>query len=221
MAREELAIFPLTTVVLFPCVQTPLHIFEQRYRQMTAEALAGDRQIGMVVIPEAHAHTTAGDPPVHPIGCAGEIGQAQKLPDGRYNFVLQGTWRFRILSEPAAPAERLYRTAIAERLDDPFPENAREPAAALRRRIVEQVSTLVQRSDPRRARQVSPEIFAGVDDPVFVNSMCQALAFPPQEKLALLEAPSVLSRFELLEGLLSFRVARDGLHTRTGSSSVH
>jgi len=221
MASDELPIFPLTGVVLFPEAQAPLHIFEPRYRQMTEAALAGGQRIGMAVIDPEHARETSGDPPLHPIGCTGLIRQAQQLPDGRFNIVLEGTHRFRILEEPPRPPERLYRMARVELLEDPFPACDQAPAASLRQRIVDHVAELVRRSDPERARQFSEQIFQGVGDGAFVNSLCQALSFPPDEKLALLDAPDVLSRFELLEGLLSFRVAGLGAGGSRGSQSVH
>jgi Lon protease-like protein len=221
MTSADLPIFPLTGVVLFPEVQAPLHIFEPRYRQMTEAALASSQQIGMVVIAPEHAHEASGDPPLHPIGCAGTIRQAQKLPDGRYNLMLEGTRRFRILHEPAGPADRLYRVAQVELLDDPFTTADRQAAAGLRDQIVAHVAELVRRSDPKRARSFSEKIFEGVGEAAFVNSLCQAMRFPTEEKLALLDAPDVLTRCQLLEGLLSFRVAGLGAGGRQGSASVH
>ena len=221
MTSEELPIFPLTGVVLFPEVQAPLHIFEPRYRQMTEAALSGARQIGMAVIAPEHAHEAAGDPALHAIGCVGAIRQAQKLPDGRYNIVLEGTRRFRILDEPARPADRLYRVATVELLDDPFPPADRQAAVPLRERVVAHVAALVRQSDPQRARSFSEQIFQGVGDAAFVNSLCQALSFPTDEKLALLDAADVLTRYQLLEGLLSFRVAGLSAGGGRGSPSVH
>jgi Lon protease-like protein len=221
MEAELLPIFPLTGVVLFPESQAPLHIFEPRYRQMTEAALAGSQRIGMVVIDPEHARDAAGDPPLHPIGCAGVLRQAQQLPDGRYNIVLEGTHRFRILEEPPRPAEQLYRAARVEPIDDPFPDCDRAQAGTLREQIVDHVSELMRRSDPERAQEFSEQIFQGVGHAAFVNSLCQALSFPPEEKLALLDAPGVLPRFELLEGLLSFRVAGMSAAGGSGPQSVH
>lgn len=221
METEELAIFPLSSVVLFPGVQVPLHIFEPRYRQMTADALGGSRGIGMAVVAPEYGHEMASDPPLHPIGCAGAIRQAQELPDGRYNLVLEGTYRFRILDEPGRPAEQLYRRAIVELLEDPYPRDAGEEVARLRGRIVRRVSALVRRGDPASEHQVTAELFDSLDDAAFVNSLCQALSFRLEEKLALLDADSVPERFELLEGLLSFRVAGLEASGSSGSGTVH
>ena len=68
---DEIPIFPLQQVVLFPRVRCPLHIFEPRYRQLTEAALAGDRRIGMVAVRPEHANAMAGDPPVFGVGCEG------------------------------------------------------------------------------------------------------------------------------------------------------
>jgi hypothetical protein len=220
-ARVEIPIFPLSTVVLLPGVQTPLHLFEPRYRQMAEHALAGERRIGMVVVPPEHVDTMPGDPPVYPIGCAGIVAQSRRLPDGRYDIMLAGTERFRIEREPERPPERLYRVAEVELLDDPFPEEARERVAGLREVIVELVRSLVSHTDAGRAGQITPELFHGVDDVTFVNSLSNALSFSPGEKLGLLEAETVPARFERLEGLLSFRLAELAGPRVPGSRSLH
>src|SRR5262249_5507316 len=112
----ELALFPLANVVLFPRIHCPLHIFEPRYRQMTTDALAGSRQIGMATVRPEHAEQMSGDPPLFSIGCAGTIRRAQRYDDGRYDIVLFGTQRFRIEHEIPREGERLYRVARVELL---------------------------------------------------------------------------------------------------------
>ena len=106
MSSERIAVFPLSNVVLFPGVQTPLHLFEPRYRQMVRDVLADDRRICMAVVPPGHVAEMAGEPPVYPVACAGVIVRHQRLPDVRYNIVLAGQCRVRIVAEPPAPAGR-------------------------------------------------------------------------------------------------------------------
>lgn len=221
MPDTEIAIFPLASVVLFPGIQVPLHVFEPRYREMTADALSSGGEIGMAVVPPEHAHAMGGDPPLHPIGCAGSIAQHQRLPDGRYNMILHGTRRFRLLDEAGRAPGRLYRWARIEPLEDPYPETAHAAVAELRPLIVEHVVALVRRTDPERAVQIADDRFHGVDGALFVNSLCQAIPFGIDEKLALLDAPDVASRCELLEGLLSLRVAGLSGAGAAGSSSIH
>jgi hypothetical protein len=218
---DEIALFPLSNVVLFPRVRAPLHIFEPRYRQMAEHALAGDRCIGMVVVPPGHVERIAGDPPVYPIGCAGVISQAQRLPDGRFHIVLDGTHRFRILEELPRLAGRLYRVARVERLSETYEPAEREPVTLLRERIVALVRRLLAQTDSERASEVTPELFRGVDDEGFVNTLSNALVLDPPEKQGLLEAPGIPARFERLEGLLAFRLAELGLPGTRASGSVH
>jgi Lon protease-like protein len=219
--REEIALFPLSSVVLFPRVRIPLHIFEPRYRQMTEHALAGDRHIGMVTVLPEHEDGMVGDPPVYPIGCAGIISEAQRLPDGRFHIVLDGVWRFRISDEPPRPPGRLYRAARVERLPDPYAPAEREKVAELRLHVLELVRRLLARADRERARDFTPDLFRDRDDEAVVNTLANALALAAPEKQGLLEVAGVLARFERLEGLLAFRLAELGLPGSRPGSRLH
>src|SRR5215211_4426116 len=105
-------LFPLPNFVLFPCVIHPLHIFEPRYRQMTADALEGDRLIALVLPKLGYEADQSESPPVHPVACLGKIIADQKLEDGRYNLLLSGLSRVQIIRE--MPHSKLYRKAKAE-----------------------------------------------------------------------------------------------------------
>src|SRR5262245_27423029 len=100
MLPSETPLFPLPNVELFPAAFLPLHLFEPRYRHMAADAHAGERLIGMVLLRPGWETDYAGLPAVYPIGCAGFITHAERLGDGRYNIVLRGMDKFRILEEP-------------------------------------------------------------------------------------------------------------------------
>jgi Lon protease-like protein len=129
-------LFPLPNLVLFPYVIQPLHIFEPRYRQMTADALAGDRLITLVLLRAGCEGDYEGQPPLHPIGCLGKIVAEQRLDGDRYNLLLRGLRRVRLLGD--VPSDRLYRTARVELLHDSGSLPADE-AAALRSRLGEQL----------------------------------------------------------------------------------
>ena len=81
-------------VVLFPNVFLPLHIFEPRYRQMIADALAGDRIIGMVLLRPGYEDDYEGPPPIYATGCSGLITHVERIEDGRYNLMLRGLEKF-------------------------------------------------------------------------------------------------------------------------------
>jgi Lon protease-like protein len=220
-SEETLPIFPLSNVVVFPHVQVPLHLFEPRYRQLAADALSGARRIGMVVVPPGHVGEMAGDPPVFPVGCAGDVSGARKLPDGRYHIVLQGTNRFRIVEEVAREPRRLYRVARVQRLDDPLDSRQMPRIAALRARIVELIGDLFRLTAPERESKLPESFLRGLEDAAFVNALSNALAFPPAEKQGLLEAGSIPERFERLVSLLAFRVTQLTSSGTATSSALH
>src|SRR5215203_2914807 len=132
MLPATLPIFPLPTVVLFPNVFLPLHVFEPRYREMVADALAGDRIIGMVLLREGWQGDYEGRPPVYPVGCAGLITFSEQHSDGRFNIVLRGLEKFRITGEDHS---RSYRTAQVEPLTEEITPEDRDIVRAERRRL--------------------------------------------------------------------------------------
>jgi uncharacterized protein len=142
-------LFPLGDVVLFPRVPVPLHIFEPRYRRMVADALAGPRVVGMVLLRPGWEADYEGRPPVFESGCAGLIDRWEELPDGRYNVVLRGLCRFRVREEHAGEP---YRLATVEALPDELGgagvlEAARQRVVELVARAAEVTTTKVARPD--------------------------------------------------------------------------
>src|SRR3954447_23286620 len=86
-------LFPLPGVVLFPHAILPLHVFEPRYRQMTEDALSGDKLVTIVRLRPAGATLseppdTLGSPPIERVACVGRILQHERLPDGRFGLLL-------------------------------------------------------------------------------------------------------------------------------------
>ena len=112
-------IFPLPDVTLFPRTLLPLHIFEARYRAMVGDALARDRRICMVRLRPGYEASYAGKPDVFAVGGLGEIVSCERLATGRYDLVLRGEARVRIVREH--PSDTLYRMVVAERIEDAAP----------------------------------------------------------------------------------------------------
>jgi Lon protease-like protein len=118
-------LFPLPNLVLFPRVMQPLHIFEARYRQMTADALAGDRLFAMALLRDNGEKAHDGNPALHPVACLGKIIADQRLDDGRFHLMLRGTSRVRIIRELSGP--KLYRSAeVALLADIEIPKEERQ-----------------------------------------------------------------------------------------------
>jgi Lon protease-like protein len=97
--RLRVPLFPLPNVVLFPKAILPLHIFEDRYRKMTADVLAGDSRIAMALLRPGWEKDYYSRPPIEPVVCIGRIVAHEKLADGKYNLLLQGQLRAEVLRE--------------------------------------------------------------------------------------------------------------------------
>jgi Lon protease-like protein len=207
---ESLPLFPLSTVVLFPLVRAPLHVFEPRYRRMTEDALEGARMIGMATVRPEHVGAMAGDPPLFDVGCAGSIERAVRRDDGCYDLVLLGAQRFRIVEEPPG-RETPYRIAQVELLEEPFDAGQEGiPLQGLRADAIDLLSELMRLVSPKGAAPLDPRRFSGVEDVPFVNALCQLLDLSPLEKQGLLEARGPLERCDRLVALLRFRIAELG-----------
>ena len=108
-------LFPLPTTVFYPNTSLPLHIFEPRYRSMVADALNGKGEIGMILLKPGWESAYQGTPEIMTIGCLGKIKHHSKLPEGKYNILLSGLYRFRILNEIKG---KIYRQAQVEFLKE-------------------------------------------------------------------------------------------------------
>src|SRR5438552_10479372 len=88
--KSSVPLFPLPNVVLFPRAILPLHIFEERYKAMTADAIAGDKQIAMALLQPGWEKNYYGRAAIDRVVCVGTIVSHERLTDGKYNFLLQG-----------------------------------------------------------------------------------------------------------------------------------
>lgn len=218
---ERLPLFPLASVVLFPRVRCPIHIFELRYRQLTARAIDSERRIGMVAVLPECVNDMSGDPPVYTIGCAGSIAEHKLLPDGRFQLVLIGTQRFRIQREIERGADRLYRIAEVEFLEDRLASSDRPQLQQLRPQVIALAHRFVSQIAPARATAFDAGHLTGVEDAVLASALCNALPFPAAEKQGLLECPGILERFQQLEALLRFQLAEQSLGAARDSGRLH
>jgi hypothetical protein len=196
MLPAQIPIFPLPSVVLFPEVTLPLHVFEPRYRDMVADALAGDHLIGMVLLRPGWEPFYEDRPPVFSVGCVGVISHHERLDDGRYNIVLQGVDRVRLTGETDG---RSYRRAFIEPLGDPLAHAEREPLREARHRLEALVAPF---TDPSGGELRIPP---SVPDVELVNALAQYLPLEPIEKQALLERDGVLARCRALIDLLEMK----------------
>jgi len=196
MTIRRISIFPLPGAILFPGMQLPLHIFEPRYRAMIQDAMARDNRIGMI-----QPQRPIEGAPLYAIGCLGRIGQFEALNDGRYNLVLEGEARFRILRELEVTTP--FRQVEAEM----FEEMEDESLAAVERALFEREA---RRFADAQGYQVDWKAVTRLDDTSLINGVSQIAPFDPAAKQALLEAPDLSTRCELMVQLMQFFGRRDG-----------
>lgn len=196
---EELPVFPLSGALLLPWGRLPLNIFEPRYLNMTLDALAVGRIIGMVQpdydrAPKSDA--PANEPSVYSIGCAGRIASFEETEDGRLLIMLKGLCRFSIENE--IEGRKGYRRVKANY--EAFKSDLELPANFEVNREV-----LFERLRPyleAHAMPISVEVLKGLSDSALVTSVCMVCPFDPREKQALLEAATLKARYETLLVLL-------------------
>ena len=193
-------IFPLAGALLFPRAQLPLHIFEERYREMVRDALAGPGRIAMIQpMTDANGEVGEGDqPPLFRAGCLGEIVGVEELDDGRFNIVLQGSHRFRLIAE--ADLGTPYRQADVDLAA--FDDSEPEPLPLMLRSAVEREA---RRFGDALGLAVDWDAVGRLDDEMLVNAIAQVAPFDPGAKQALLEEALLPGRAELVIQLMEFQ----------------
>jgi len=177
---------------------------------MTADALATDRLIGMVLLRPGWEHHYEERPDVYAIGCSGLITHAEQLPDGRYNLVLRGIERFRILE---IDDDRSYRRAAIEPLTDrPLTRGDGPEVSQCRARLEAMLAPAIERS----VSAIDAKLPVSMSDEDLVNALAQYLDLEPLEKQALLEQPSLLRRASALIELLEMKTLAARAHCGSG-----
>ena len=190
-------LFPLPGAILFPRSQLPLHIFEPRYREMVRDAVDGVGRIAMI---QPHRLDDDNKAPLFEVGCVGELVSLEELEDGRFNIVLLGSNRFRLVREIEADAS--YRCAEVDvtAFDDEEP-----PPLSLAQRA--EVEREARRLGDAMGLAVDWTAVSRLDDEMLVNAIAQVAPFDMGAKQALLEQPTLDGRADLLVQLMQFHRA--------------
>ncbi|KQN80656.1 LON peptidase substrate-binding domain-containing protein [Sphingomonas sp. Leaf62] len=189
----RVSVFPLAGALLFPNMHLPLHIFEPRYRAMVSDALARDRRIGMIQPRPAGSDTDK--PPLFDIGCVGQIVDVEAQADGRYDIVLRGVSRFRVLRELDVTTP--FRQVEAELLPV-----VGDTTLALAERASLEIEA--RRFADQLGYAVDWESVGRLDDESLVNGIAQIAPFDVAAKQALLEVDALSDRAELIVQLMQF-----------------
>ncbi len=187
-------IFPLPNVVLFPKTLIPLHIFEERYRTMTREALSGDGHIVLALLRDGWERDYEKNPAVHDVACLGKIETYQELEGGKYDIVLAGVHRVRLVREIQHSP---YRIAEVEPLADlACDDNSEE---VIRRR--NHLGGLFTRYT-ELANEGNQDLVPQVNFESLVNMVAATLNLPAEEKQYLLEIDDLTQRCDVLIPIL-------------------
>jgi uncharacterized protein len=187
-------LFPLPDLVLFPSVVQPLHIFESRYRQMMGDALAGDRLIALALLRPGWEEDYHQQPPIFPVVCLGRIFKEKRLADGRYNLLLHGLSRARIVEE--LNTDYPYRIARVELLTEgPDPTGA--AGRELRERLGKQMERWLASRDAA-LDQLENLLKSGLTLGALCDIFSFALPFESELKQGLLEETDPGRRVEQL-----------------------
>ncbi len=194
---EIVPVFPLPGALLLPHARLPLHIFEPRYLAMLDDALkTPHRLIGMV---QPLPRTKGEDCELHQIGCAGRLTQFAETDDGRYMITLSGVSRFRISDEISG--FQPYRRCRISWQDFTKDLGTTDQDTEFDRKTF---MDLLKRYFSAQSLSTDWETLKDADNEMLINSLSMLLDFQPEDKQALLEAPSLTTRRETLVTLLEF-----------------
>lgn len=207
---SQIPVFPLRGVILLPRATLPLNVFEPRYLQMLDDVMSGERVIGIVQPAGAGGEAGAESPPgkavpLRTVGCAGRVTSYQELDDGRIVISLSGVARFEALGElESGRSYRVMRVAY-DRFAEDFTEGA-NASSVDRERLLKVLKSYLE------ANRLKADWTAIVNAPVelLVNALSVMSPYGPEEKQALLEAPDLKTRAEVLVALAEMELAASG-----------
>jgi Lon protease-like protein len=194
-------IFPLRKTVFFPTELLPLHLFEPRYRQMAEDTIRGDRRLVVVLLRPGWEQNYDGNPPVHEIATLGHIDEDERLPDGRFNIILRGLERVRLVDPQSTSTNerlegKLYRARDTYALPEVLPPSEVD-VHAMAFRLRELESELAATTGRKTAERRESANFRWL-----VNTMAATSDIPASMKQCLLEEGNLLKRASKLEALL-------------------
>jgi Lon protease-like protein len=200
-ALQKIPIFPLPNVVFFPKVFLPLHIFEERYKNMIHDALRGNQKIGMILLQDGWERDYFGAPRVYQIGCLGKIEAHEKLPQGRFNILLRGLCRFAI---EGFVQESPYRIARVRLLDDDPLLLETDQQIAERNAFLDQFLRYLNEVLGIELEEQKVDRSASLES--VVNQVAAILDIPIAQKQQLLETPAVAKRYGIIRGIIDERL---------------
>ena len=195
-------LFPLPTTVFYPNTSLPLHIFEPRYRSMVADALNGKGEIGMILLKPGWESDYQGTPEIMTIGCLGKIKQHSELPEGKYNILLSGLYRFRILNEIKG---KIYRQAQVESLKEINDKNLTSEPSPIKEQLI-RIMRLYLKNLPEGTKIKHALDMKNCQNLAeFVDKLTHHFDLPAHKMQEFLEQQDVQKRANSLYSLIEFK----------------
>ncbi|MFQ5449524.1 MAG: LON peptidase substrate-binding domain-containing protein [Nitrospinaceae bacterium] len=199
----QVALFPLPGTVFYPNTHLPLHIFEPRYRKMVTDALEGDRRIGMVLLKPGWEADYYGAPPIVSVGCVGKIDQYFQFDDGKFDIVLRGAGRFRVVREEGG---KPYRRADIEFLREINDQDIQGGTHPLKRDLIDHYHQLTRLLPPGKKNREE----TGWDSCRNLSHLVDQIAYRSnlsvEQRQSFLEEQDVLRRAETLLSVIKMNI---------------
>lgn len=215
---KTISLFPLPNSVFYPGTVLPLHIFEDRYRQMVGDAIESGQWIGMTLLQPGYEDAYYDCPDVVPVGCAGSLDQWIKHDDGKYDIVLHGQSRFRIIRELG---DTPYRQAEVELLNN-VNDQTIDPSADLYRQLIGKFHAFTSQLPLDNAQKVEMDI----KDCRTLGEMVDRVAYffdrPLDDRQRFLEELDVMKRYQQVHELIGLKqriVQQSALFSKKGLDS--
>lgn len=191
----DIPIFPLPNVTFFPQTLLPLHVFEPRYRKMTANCLGGDRLMGVSLLKDGWQKDYFGRPPICKTFGVGKIVDYEQLKDGRYNIILEGLFRVRLVQE--YPTKQ-YRTARAQVIQDPPIDHLRAQISQVMKEI-QAVTTRIAALMPAMREPIQAAWSSHPHPLVIASQLAAALVLDAYDRQSILEQDEPMRRLGLIQ----------------------
>lgn len=197
---KQIPLFPLAGALLLPRTDLPLNIFEPRYLLMIEEAMKADRVIGII---QPQGSSESNQPTLESVGCAGRITSYSETDDGRLLVTITGICRFTVLNEvevntPYRQAEVDYRPFAVDFVSETGARSVN------REQLIKAFRQYLEAND----MSADWNEVAAVSTEVLVNTLSLLAPYPARDKQALLEAPDLKSRADVLVALTELALAK-------------
>jgi len=204
ISRENpvIPLFPLPTTVFYPNTSLPLYIFEPRYRNMVEDALNGKGEIGMILLKPGWESDYQGTPEIMTTGCVGKIERHSKLPEGKYNILLSGLYRFRILNEIGG---KVYRQAEVEFLKDLNDQDLTTKTSPIKEQLIRVMQLYLKNLPGETKVEQTLDLENCKKLAEFVDKLTHQFDLPPNKMQEFLEQQDVQKRANSLYSLIEFK----------------